>query len=177
MVGGVAGLLTSVAARGWFIAPLLGPGGGVWASCRYWGPPCLRSIQAASCFNMALGLLVLSCLGHCCGCGFQRLPVLLGVPGRRPCDIRSATCIIASARLVYVVHVCYMLQLLTRLLYGPLRLTPRARFCLSCTNSATAGPSKRKPWRGMGPKEPLMYSLASNHPKSVLQRCANSSTT
>ena len=47
LVGGNAGLLTGVAARGWFIAPLLGLGGGVWASCRYWGPPCLRFIQAA----------------------------------------------------------------------------------------------------------------------------------
>ncbi len=64
--GGVAGLLTGVAARGWFIAPLLGLGG-VWASCRYWGPPCLRFIQAA-CFNMALGSV-----------GFKLLVALLGV--------------------------------------------------------------------------------------------------
>ena len=53
LVVGGAGLLTGVAARGWFIAPLLGLGGGVWASCRYWGPPCLRFIQAA-CLNWAL---------------------------------------------------------------------------------------------------------------------------
>ncbi len=67
LVWGGAGLLTSVAAQGWFIAPLLGLGGGVWASCRYWGPPCLRFIQAA-CFNMAEGSV-----------GFKLLGALLGV--------------------------------------------------------------------------------------------------
>ena len=55
--GGRAGLLTGVAALGLFIVPLLGLGG-VWASCRYWVPPCLR----LSGLHIGFGL-VASCIG------------------------------------------------------------------------------------------------------------------